>query len=476
MSGEPTAAELAEIASRYAAVNWHEAWKEQPAEIEWLVEPFLEAGTVNALFGPPGTGKSLFTLEIALRLVRAGHVIVYMDQENRITDLVERLQAFGAEPDELDRLRLYSFAGLPALDTVAGGVHLLALAATAGAALVVIDTTSRMVQGKENDADTFLALYRCSLVPLKARGVTVLRLDHPGKDETRGQRGSSAKEGDVDTIWKLVQVTPATFRLEREKSRSGHGEASVEMHRRFSPLRHEWAVRRQSPADILRGQLETLGIPPEAGRPAVRKALEAAGIKVSNAQLTEAIRLRHPGHLWELARRLARDAGIEAWDQLSPHCLRHSAITFALDADAALRDVQDYAGHKDPPHHPPVRPRPGQPGPQRRLRGRGLPRLTEHTPGDTPWSEADPSRGLATAAGAGVAVSASRPAGLSDLSGLSDLAARGQLQPYCNRAVAAMERAGRREHGMHKRSLDDGTRIAVRCNGARRWTAGARHA
>jgi integrase/recombinase XerD len=58
-------------------------------------------------------------------------------------------------------------------------------------------------------------------------------------------------------------------------------------------------------------------------------------------------RLRQ-GHLWELVRRLARDAGIQAWDQLSPHCLRHSAITFALDAGAALRDVQDYAGHKDP--------------------------------------------------------------------------------------------------------------------------------
>ena len=58
-------------------------------------------------------------------------------------------------------------------------------------------------------------------------------------------------------------------------------------------------------------------------------------------------RLRQ-GHLWDLVRRLARDAGIQAWDQLSPHCLRHSAITFALDAGASLRDVQDYAGHKDP--------------------------------------------------------------------------------------------------------------------------------
>jgi integrase/recombinase XerD len=58
-------------------------------------------------------------------------------------------------------------------------------------------------------------------------------------------------------------------------------------------------------------------------------------------------RLRQ-GHLWELVRRLARAAGVSAWEQLSPHSLRHSAITFALDAGASLRDVQDYAGHKDP--------------------------------------------------------------------------------------------------------------------------------
>ena len=58
-------------------------------------------------------------------------------------------------------------------------------------------------------------------------------------------------------------------------------------------------------------------------------------------------RLRQ-GHLWELVRRLGRTAGISAWAELSPHSLRHSAITFALDAGASLRDVQDYAGHKDP--------------------------------------------------------------------------------------------------------------------------------
>jgi len=58
-------------------------------------------------------------------------------------------------------------------------------------------------------------------------------------------------------------------------------------------------------------------------------------------------RLRQ-GHLWELVRRLAPAADIEAWERLSPHSLRHSAITFALDVGATLRDVQDYAGHKGP--------------------------------------------------------------------------------------------------------------------------------
>jgi site-specific recombinase XerD len=57
-------------------------------------------------------------------------------------------------------------------------------------------------------------------------------------------------------------------------------------------------------------------------------------------------RLRQ-GHLWELVRCLARTAGVGAWEQLSRTAC-HSAITFGLDAGASLRDVQDYAGHKDP--------------------------------------------------------------------------------------------------------------------------------
>lgn len=287
---------LAGIAGQYTPVDWAEVWQQQPDGIDWLIDQFLEAGTVNALFAKPGTGKSLIALELALRLVRDGAVVVYIDDENRVIDLVERLQAFGAQPQELGNLRMYSFAGLPPLDSPAGGLHLEAIAATADASLVVLDTTSRMVQGKENDSDTFLQLYRCSLVPLKARGITVLRLDHPGKDESRGQRGSSAKDGDVDTIWRLTKETETEFHLQRSKSRSSHGPEAITLRRRFSPLRHDWSAGGLSVmSERFRSVIQVLdgaGVPLTAGRPTVRKAMETAGVTAQDSLLNEVIKYR----------------------------------------------------------------------------------------------------------------------------------------------------------------------------------------
>ena len=45
-------------------------------------------------------------------------------------------------------------------------------------------------------------------------------------------------------------------------------------------------------------------------------------------------------------RRLTRAADIIK--HISPHSLRHTAVTLALDAGVPLRDVQDMAGHADP--------------------------------------------------------------------------------------------------------------------------------
>ena len=52
--------------------------------------------------------------------------------------------------------------------------------------------------------------------------------------------------------------------------------------------------------------------------------------------------------VFRMVRRVAKAAGLSAAEQLSPHSLRHTVATAALDAGAALRDVQDMLGHADP--------------------------------------------------------------------------------------------------------------------------------
>ncbi|MCU7722484.1 tyrosine-type recombinase/integrase [Actinoplanes sp. KI2] len=52
--------------------------------------------------------------------------------------------------------------------------------------------------------------------------------------------------------------------------------------------------------------------------------------------------------VFRLIRRLAREAGIPAAEQLSPHSLRHAFATTARSEGVPLEDVQDAMGHADP--------------------------------------------------------------------------------------------------------------------------------
>lgn len=51
---------------------------------------------------------------------------------------------------------------------------------------------------------------------------------------------------------------------------------------------------------------------------------------------------------WRAVRRLAKHAGVPDADRISPHSLRHTAATLALEAGAPLHRVQDLLGHADP--------------------------------------------------------------------------------------------------------------------------------
>jgi integrase/recombinase XerD len=82
--------------------------------------------------------------------------------------------------------------------------------------------------------------------------------------------------------------------------------------------------------------------------PRTARAIDAANGERANGPLlarADGSRLdRHAAG--RIVRRLARRAGIDK--PISPHSLRHAAITAALDAGCSLRDVQDFARHADP--------------------------------------------------------------------------------------------------------------------------------
>lgn len=83
-------------------------------------------------------------------------------------------------------------------------------------------------------------------------------------------------------------------------------------------------------------------------------AYRAALADTTTAELDGALFVTRPGARWRpgnAARALAAlatRAGIPRASRVTPHALRHAAITLALDAGVPLHEVQDFAGHRDP--------------------------------------------------------------------------------------------------------------------------------
>ena len=208
----------------------------------------------------------------------------------------------GYAPGDLSELHVVSFPDMAALDTQRGGQELLACAKEYRADVVVVDTVSRTVEGEENANDTWLRFARYSVTPLKAAGVALLRLDHAGKDDSRGQRGGSAKSGDVDLVWRLSVIEEEkTFRLQAEKHRMPLGQDDLVLHREYDDdgrLHHRVAANpiRDAGEATLReamATLDRLDVPVDIGRERVRDDyLKPFGIKISNNVLAKAIRDR----------------------------------------------------------------------------------------------------------------------------------------------------------------------------------------
>jgi AAA domain len=281
-------------------INWSDLDLVAPADP--VIPGLLNAGESGSLVAQAGAGKSLLMLDIAVALALGESVlgsaardpitVMYIDMENPRVELADRLRRMGHAPTELagHPLLYFSFPDLPPLDTAWGGCMLEGEAEKCEPQLIVLDTISRLVEGKEDSADTWRNLYNHTMVPLRRQGRTVLRLDHQGHDSSKGARGSSAKRDDVDVAW-IMKRTGNEVTLIRDKGRGlGHPD-KIMLRRHAAPMRHLPVINGGKDGECIEA-LERLDIPLDSSRDAAASVLRANGYSFRNETVGAALKAR----------------------------------------------------------------------------------------------------------------------------------------------------------------------------------------
>lgn len=302
----PQRPEQAAEGDPYPTVDW-DAVAAGETDLEWILEPIIPAGRLVALFSPPKMGKSLFVLDMALKIAAGTEAlgaptkptkILYLDFENDPgTDIWARVQDMGHTVEDIKRLAYMSYPACPPMDTDAGGEWVLQAARFHQAEMVVIDTISRCIQGEENDNNTWLNWYKHTGLRLKREGIACLRLDHTGKDEQRGPRGGSAKNGDIDASWKLSEIIKGqAYRLDCEYHRYPC-EDSINITRTAFPTAHNPTTdsTKELKRDSVYAAIDEAGLDHTASRRQYGQAVRARGIRIGDKQLMDLVRERWCG-------------------------------------------------------------------------------------------------------------------------------------------------------------------------------------
>lgn len=277
-------------------INWNNFWNNDHTDENWLAYPLIPQGRAISLFAPAKAGKSTVVLAVAAAVATGKPIlglkpvqpvnVLYLDYEMTQADLYERLIELGYGPDDnLQQLHYALLPSLPPLDSIEGARAVLTLVDQTNAELVIVDTFGRAVQGDEDSADTVRAFYRHTGLTLKARGVTYLRTDHSGKDVNKGQRGSSAKNDDVDLVWKL----------QRTDTNSGQGITLTRTHSRISWVPETVKIVRHETDTHTDYRIDNSETRYPDGTAFDKEALQAIGITHHDSQRTAAEKAKAAG-------------------------------------------------------------------------------------------------------------------------------------------------------------------------------------
>ena len=200
-----------------------------PADIDWLIEGYIERDTITQLFGDPGSGKSFVALDMALSIAHGMDwngqntqrgTVFYLAGEGR-RGLHRRIEAWRQQNRIHDNNAPFFISrGACAIshpDEQAALIRDIDDAVKAGAhqppALIVIDTLARHFTGDENstkDMSAFIA----GLDAIRARyQCCILLVHHTGHADKSRARGSIALLGSLDAEYRVEKMGDATITL-----------------------------------------------------------------------------------------------------------------------------------------------------------------------------------------------------------------------------------------------------------------------
>ena len=187
-----------------------------PPPIDWLVEDFIPAGEVNVWAADSGTGKSWIAMQLALAVAgeeeetflglplhKHGRV-VYVDEENPVDLIYQRLNALGLGPHHMKNLDYLARAGV---DLVREPHKLLEEVIDRDPVLVVIDSLSKVALGVDENSNTEMTkVFHEGIIPLsRLTKASVVAIHHTSKDgSSRTPRGAGAIKAAADESVNMV--------------------------------------------------------------------------------------------------------------------------------------------------------------------------------------------------------------------------------------------------------------------------------
>ena len=167
--------------------------------------PLIYQGAHVAIYGEPGSGKTMLTKYIEHEAITQGHRVLHIDIDGNFNAvLVQDIQAFGAAGHDI--IELFDLAQPSNITEL---IIAIEWARRNPYALIVIDSVASLQAFTSSDGDKSTdyvqRVYMAVIKPLLDTGATVITIDHTAKgDHIRGAAGTVQKRAKADLAFHIV--------------------------------------------------------------------------------------------------------------------------------------------------------------------------------------------------------------------------------------------------------------------------------